>query len=133
MVNNDLMPSSLEFMIAAFAASSVVGASTCGVPGRCGVFEPVKVGERDLAIPGSAAPKFLFVTGFAGANGAETTFTGIMTTFLKLDMKSRFAACRLRFDMKKDSADASCSESSFSQRLTSACDFALKTLYSSAR
>jgi hypothetical protein len=39
------------------------------------------------------------------------TLTGIMTTFLKEERKSRLSAWRLTLAMKKASVEASCSES----------------------
>ena len=64
---------------------------------------------------------------------AGSTFTGIITTFLNDDRKSRFAACRLTFDMKNASLEASWSICSFSQWLTSASDFERNTDISSSR
>jgi hypothetical protein len=58
MLKSDRMPSSLEFMIAALAASSVVGASTRGV----GALSP-EIGVPLLEVGSSALMPFVLVTG----------------------------------------------------------------------
>ncbi len=62
-----------------------------------------------------------------------STFTGIITTFLKDVRKSRLSACRLTFDMNIDCIVASCSESFLSQSATCPSEFRLKNDISSTR
>src|SRR5580700_11426588 len=132
MLNNDFIPASLDAIIAAFAASSSVGASGfAGLelrfplgpkPGVCGRDE---AGVSDEF----GASEFVSFTatceafGLLVANGDDigklgSTFTGIMTTFLNELRKSFLSSCRLTLAMKKDSVEASSSESFFSQLLT---------------
>ena len=85
MLKRDLMPSSLLFMIAALAASSVVGGSTCGVEGPP---SPGVIGRDVDSVMAAACAG-------AGLEAREgNAVTGIITTFLKDERKSRFAACR---------------------------------------
>ena len=98
MLNKDLMPSNREFMIAALAASSVVGASGRGLDDRS-----IGIGVDDLD-PGSSESTFpaAGVEDLADVKGAgieEIALTGSMTTFLNDERKSCFAACLLTFDM----------------------------------
>ena len=102
-------------MMAVLAANSVVGAGlgvgVSGVSGR----------EVSSGMATSAVGVALFAEGNVGK-----AFTGIITTFLNEDKKSRFAACLFMPDMKKDSVFASCSESSFSQAPTSSLHLFVK-------
>ena len=143
------MPSSLEFMIAALAANSVVGGSDNGVAGLLmlkvvplmtpGLDGLVEASDSEISAVASASP---FTRAFAMAgfppNGDDignvgSTFTGIMTTFLKEVKKSLLSAWRLTLDIYIDCIDASCSESCFSQLLTSELDLFLKYSNSSFR
>ena len=141
-LKRERMPSSLDFMMAALAASSVVGGSGTGVdvrgtrnpdplegrgvPDRVGAWDGV--GEISRLSPFTSA---LAAVGLLPNFGK--TFTGIMTTFLNEERKSLLSAWRLTFSIYIDSNEASCWESCLSQVLTSISDFRLKKANSSDR
>lgn len=114
-LNSERIPSNLEFMIAAFAANSVVGGDAgdirpeiIGVPGRdiSGFSCTVNVFEFAYGLASEG-----FGSGAAGlaAKAEGMTETGISITFLNVDRKSRLSASRLMLLMKNDSAAASSS------------------------
>jgi len=115
-LNNDRIPSSLEFMIAAFAANSVVGGGpgvACpgitGVPGRDALGVSCTLSEFEFAY-GLVSAGFVsgVEVGFA-EKGDGIAETGMRITFLNVDKKSLLSASRLTLLMKNDSVAASSS------------------------
>lgn len=115
-LNNDRIPSSLEFMIAAFAANSVVGGgpgAACpgitGVPGRDALGVSWTLSEFEFA-SGLVSGGFVSAVEVDFAEkGDGIAETGMRMTFLNVDKKSRLSASRLMLLMKNDSVAASSS------------------------
>lgn len=115
-LNKLLIPSNLEFIIAAFAANSVVGGgpgdirpSSPGVLGRDSEFEVSGTDSLLEFVYGLGSAGFASITELLIANGDGMTDTGIRMTFLKVERKSRLSASRLILLMKNDSVAASAS------------------------
>ena len=130
-LKSDRMPSILDFINKALAASSVVGASSRDK----GLGEEIV--ENRLVFVGVLLPLFsasdLDSSLDLALEKLGRMLTGIIITFLNDVRKSRLSACRLTFDIKNDSVEAACSESWRSQSFTVASEVFRKKSSSSAR
>src|SRR5271170_2625155 len=142
MEKREWMFSSFAVIIAAFAASSEVGASfgkgvelraaASGLPPGTGVVEREGMFEEGISV--SSSTRALAVDLWLDKpEKLGRMFTGIMTTFLNDDIKSFLSACRLMLDIRKVSVDAVCSDNALSHCSTSESAFCLSDASSSAR
>lgn len=99
-LNKLRIPSNREFIIAAFAANSVVGGgpgdfrpSNPGVPGIDSGPWTDSLSEFEYGLGSTGFGSI--ITEFRFANGNGMTETGIKMTFLKVERKSRLSASRL--------------------------------------
>lgn len=131
---SERMFSRLVVMMAAFAASSLVGASPDMV--MVGVAAPVPNGfgvdDRDEGtspLTRALGTALLCVC----PEKLGKILTGIITTFLNEDKKSFLSAWRLTFDIRKLSVEAACADNAVSHFSTSASALVRKNDNSSAR